>query len=144
MYLDSVDQLTRDDIAAAAAVHSELGRDYDDAVAESLVERIGAEIDKRVDARLRERGQAPAPFPGQAPAPWAGQAPAPQPGQAPAPRLGAAAVFMGLGSMGMGLLASLVVLKGGGFGPGTPGQVLLVALIWIVIGFTNVVYARRN
>ena len=52
MYLDCVDQLTRDDIAAAAAAHSELGRDYDGAVAEGLVERIGAEIDKRVDARL--------------------------------------------------------------------------------------------
>ena len=37
----------------ARAVHQELGRDYDDAVAESLVDRIGAEIDKRVDARLR-------------------------------------------------------------------------------------------
>ena len=52
MYRDVVDQATRDDIAAAAAVHRELGRDYEDAVAESLVDRIGAEIDKRVDARL--------------------------------------------------------------------------------------------
>lgn len=48
-----MDQATRNDIAAAAAVHQELGRDYDDAVAEGLVNRIGAEIDKRVDARLR-------------------------------------------------------------------------------------------
>lgn len=53
MYRDAVDQATRNDIAAAAAVHDELGRDYDDAVAESLVDRIGAEIDQRVDARLR-------------------------------------------------------------------------------------------
>jgi hypothetical protein len=52
MYRDAVDQATRNDIAAAAAAHRELGRDYDDAVAESLVDRIGAEIDKRVDARL--------------------------------------------------------------------------------------------
>ena len=48
-----MDQATRDDIAAAAAAHHELGRDYDDAEAESLVDRIGAEIDKRVEARLR-------------------------------------------------------------------------------------------
>jgi hypothetical protein len=48
-----VDQAARNDIAAAAAVHQELGRDYDDAVAESLVDRISTEIDKRVDARLR-------------------------------------------------------------------------------------------
>jgi len=53
MYRDAVDQATRNDIAAATAAHDELGRDYDDAVAESLVDRIGAEIDKRVDARLR-------------------------------------------------------------------------------------------
>jgi hypothetical protein len=54
MYRDAVDQATRNDIAAAAA-HHDLGRDYDDAVAESLVDRIGAEIDKRVDARLGTR-----------------------------------------------------------------------------------------
>jgi hypothetical protein len=48
-----VDQATRNDIAAAAAAHHELGRDYDDAVAEGLIDRIGAEIDKRVDAKLR-------------------------------------------------------------------------------------------
>jgi hypothetical protein len=53
IYRNSVDQATRNDIAAATAAHHELGRDYDDAVAESLVDRIGAEIDKRVDARLR-------------------------------------------------------------------------------------------
>jgi len=53
MYRDPVDQATRNDIAAAAAAHHELGRDYDDAVAESLVDRIGAEIDKRVEAKLR-------------------------------------------------------------------------------------------
>jgi hypothetical protein len=47
-----VDQATRDDIAAAAAAHQALGRDYDGAVAEGLIDRIGAEIDKRVDARL--------------------------------------------------------------------------------------------
>jgi hypothetical protein len=52
MYRVAVDEATRNDIAAATAAHHELGRDYDDAVAESLVDRIGAEIDKRIDARL--------------------------------------------------------------------------------------------
>jgi hypothetical protein len=52
MYRDAVEQATRDDIAAAAAAHRELGRDYDSAVAEGLVDRIGTEIDKRIDARL--------------------------------------------------------------------------------------------
>src|ERR1022692_3366801 len=57
MYLVAMDQLAREDIAAAAAAHDELGRDYDGAIAEGLVERIGAEIDKRVDARLGPRGE---------------------------------------------------------------------------------------
>jgi hypothetical protein len=52
MYRNAVDQATRDDIAAAAAAHHELGRDYDGAVAESLIDRIGAEIDKRIDVKL--------------------------------------------------------------------------------------------
>jgi hypothetical protein len=52
MYRMAVDHATRNDIAAAAAAHHELGRDYDGAVAEGLIERIGAEIDQRVDARL--------------------------------------------------------------------------------------------
>lgn len=51
-YRKRVDEETRDEIAAAAAAHRELGRGYDEAVAEGLVERIGAEIDKRIDARL--------------------------------------------------------------------------------------------
>jgi hypothetical protein len=68
-----VDQVTRNDIAAAAAVHQELGRDYDDAVAESLVDRIGAEIDQRVEARLRtgssgSRSPAESSRPGKGPA----------------------------------------------------------------------------
>ena len=55
MYRESVDQATQNDIAAAAAAHRELGPDYDAAVAEGLVERIGIEIDKRVEARLADR-----------------------------------------------------------------------------------------
>ena len=53
-----MDTATRDEVAAAAAAHRELGADYGDAVAEGLVERIGAELDKRIDARLSQRGQA--------------------------------------------------------------------------------------
>ena len=57
MYRDAVDEATRNDIAAATAAHHELGHDYDGAVAESLVDRIGAEIDKRMDAKLAEAGK---------------------------------------------------------------------------------------
>jgi hypothetical protein len=54
-----MDQRAREDIAAAAAAHRELGRDYDAAVAEGLIERISEEIDKRVDARLGARNRSP-------------------------------------------------------------------------------------
>jgi hypothetical protein len=40
------------EIRASVAAHADLGPGYDDAVAEGLVERIGAGIDKRIDARL--------------------------------------------------------------------------------------------
>jgi len=77
MYRHAVEQATRNDIAAAAAAHHELGRDYDGAVAESLIDRIGTEIDKRVDARLRasspvSRSLAQSPQPDRIQAAWAG------------------------------------------------------------------------
>jgi len=56
MYRVGVNQQTHEEIAAAAGAHRELGPGYDDAVAEGLVERIGAEVDKRVDARLTQHG----------------------------------------------------------------------------------------
>jgi hypothetical protein len=46
------------EIRASVAAHADLGPGYDDAVAEGLVERIGAEIDKRIDARLGPFGAA--------------------------------------------------------------------------------------
>jgi hypothetical protein len=46
------------EIRASVAAHGDLGPGYDDAVAEGLVERIGAEIDKRIDARLGPFGAA--------------------------------------------------------------------------------------
>lgn len=77
MYRNAVEQATRNDIAAAAAAHHELGRDYDGAVAESLIDRIGAEIDKRVDARLRtgssgSRSPVEIPRSGRSQAMWTG------------------------------------------------------------------------
>ena len=54
-----MDELAQQDIAAAAAAHTELGRAYDGPVAEGLVERISSEIDRQVDARLAQRGVQP-------------------------------------------------------------------------------------
>jgi hypothetical protein len=134
MYLVTMDQLARGDIAAAAAVHRELGADYDGAVAESLVERIGDEIDKRVDARLGDRGgrrDQPAQQPGE------GRL---APVQHPWP-----ATVLALGSMGLGIGATaLVVNRDNGHGPLVGGGIALVVIIWLIIGVINVAYARRR
>ena len=51
------------EIRASVGAHADLGPGYEDAVAEGLVERIGAEIDKRIEARLALTGAAAAPGP---------------------------------------------------------------------------------
>jgi hypothetical protein len=136
-----MDELAQQEIAATAAVHTELGQAYDGAVAEGLVERISSEIDKQVDARLAQRGIQPAR------AAWANAA-------------------MGLGSVGLGIGATAVTLHSwpaSGVAPKaivdlgsfhaslmtstnsvSTAQVVLIALIWVVIAVINIVYARRN
>jgi hypothetical protein len=136
-----MDELAQQEIAATAAVHTELGQAYEGAVAEGLVERISSEIDKQVDARLAQRGIQPAR------AAWANAA-------------------MGLGSVGLGIGATAVTLHSwpaSGVAPKaivdlgsfhaslmtstnsvSTAQVVLIALIWAVIAVINIVYARRN
>lgn len=136
-----MDELAQQDITAAAAVHTELGRAYDGAVAEGLVERISSEIDKQVDARLAQRGIGPSR------AAWAN-------------------VAMGLGSAGLGIGATAVVLQSwpdstvvpkavvdlGSFRASlmtsthsvSTSQVVLIALIWAVIAVINIAYSRRR
>jgi hypothetical protein len=118
----------RDEVRASAAAHRDLGPAYDTAVAEGLVDRIGEEIDKRVDARLT--GQVPYRRPPQLRR-------EPEPG-----RIGFGAVVLALGSMGMAIGATAVVLHPGD-NPVTSSKVLLVTLIWIVVGVINLAYARR-
>ena len=140
-----MDVRTHEDVAAAAAAHSELGHEYDGALAEGLVERISSEIDKQVDARLAQHGIQPALQPSQAA--WASLA-------------------MGLGSVGLGIGATAVTLHSlstTGTVPKTvvdlgpfhasvmssttsisTAQVVLVVLIWAVIAVVNIAYARRR
>jgi len=136
-----MDELVQQDIAAAAAAHTELGRAYDGPVAEGLVERISSEIDRQVDARLAQRGIRPS---------WAAWA----------------NVTMGLGSAGLGIGATAVVLQSWPASAVTPkavldlgsfraslmtsthsvstAQVVLIALIWAAIAVINIAYARRH
>ncbi|MGH3227461.1 MAG: hypothetical protein ACRDOA_02580 [Streptosporangiaceae bacterium] len=64
------------EIRASVGAHHDLGPGYDDAVAEGLVERIGAEIDKRIEAQLRRYGTPNGPYlaPPGPPRPWAAEA----------------------------------------------------------------------
>jgi hypothetical protein len=71
------------EIRASVAAHQDLGSGYNDAVAEGLVERIGAEIDKRIDARLGPFGAGVSGSPGFSGSPG-GQVAAPSPGAAAA------------------------------------------------------------
>ena len=136
-----MDELVQQDIAAAAAAHTELGRAYDGPVAEGLVERISSEIDRQVYARLAQRGIRPS---------WAAWA----------------NVTMGLGSAGLGIGATAVVLQSWPASSVTPkavldlgsfraslmtsthsvstAQVVLIALIWAAIAVINIAYARRH
>jgi len=115
-----VEQTTREEIGASAAVHAELGREYDHAVAEGLIERIGAEIDRRVDARLAT--------------PARGRVRTRRPGTF-------ATLVMGLGSMGLGVGATAVVLSDAQ--TSTP-QTVMVLIIWIAIAVINVTFSNRN
>jgi hypothetical protein len=131
MYRVCVDQQTRQEIAAAGAAHRELGPNYDDAVAEGLVERIGAEIDKRVDARLAQDRNGLAPS-SDVPArrDSGGQV-------SPAAHITWQAIIFGLGSMLMGVLATTAVLGSGGSGG-------VVVFVWFIIGLINVALFRRR
>ncbi len=147
----------RDEISASVAAHAELGPRYDTAVAEGLVERIGDEIDKRIDARLRgqadpeqqaqqHNGQPPG-YQGTpsslgpvAPAP-ARPVAAPPPAQAPSRLNGLSGMVLGLGSMGLGVGATSVVVS---HNVGGVPDVLMVLLIWVMIAVINIAHSQRR
>jgi hypothetical protein len=118
MYRDAVEQATRDDIAAAAAAHRELGREYDSAVAEGLVDRIGAEIDKRIDARIGSPRPA-APAPSQT-------SPSASPGRTQAMWIGA-----GVGAGITGLVA--VIANNANTGTNSGAVVTAVIAVWVIL-----------
>jgi hypothetical protein len=154
------------EIRASVGAHADLGPGYEEAVAEGLVERIGAEIDKRIDARLAQTGAAGAPAPAGAAGaggPAGADGPAGYPGYQgyqgylgpvlpPGYQLGppparpsqvsgrnVAATITALGSMAMGVAATAIVAHTGNIG----GQGFIILLIWVAIAIINVAYARR-
>jgi hypothetical protein len=151
----------RDEITASVAAHAELGSRYDTAVAEGLVERIGDEIDKRIDARIGGQSRMnqptlnqptlrqPAPEANHAPPAYAGPVaptpllPAAAPPPPPVPRRtsGLSGMVLGLGSMGLGLGATAVVVS---HHVESVAAVLMVLLIWAAIAVINVAHAQRR
>jgi hypothetical protein len=116
--------LTPDEVRAAAETHSELGPDYQSAVIESFIDKVGQEIDARVDARLAQRVP-PAqlmPVPGY---------PAMAPVKASHPERGVFA--LGVISMVLGIPLTAIAE---GLHSGLPG----LLIIWIALVAINVGY----
>jgi len=160
------------EIRASVGAHTDLGPGYEDAVAEGLVERIGAEIDKRIDARLAQTPghQGPAASAGAqpgvpAPADVAG-APGPagpagypayqgylgpvlppgyQLGPPPARPAPLAARHVATTITALGSMAMGVAATAIVAHTGTlGGQGFIILIIWVTIAIINVVYARRS
>jgi hypothetical protein len=133
----------RDEITASVAAHADLGPGYETAVAEGLVERIGEEIDRRIDTRLG--GQ----WPGQPGSGYRGPMlpTPPRPAAAPPPPVpakrsnGVTGLILGLGSMGLGVGATAVVVSHHLNGA---AEVVMVLLIWLAIAIINVAHSQRR
>jgi hypothetical protein len=138
----------RDEITASVAAHAELGPGYDTAVAEGLVERIGEEIDRRIDARMGGR-----PWPSQPvqdtavlPPAYRGPAAPTPPGPVAAPPAqrrptGFSGAILGLGSMGLGVGATAVVVS---HHVNAAAEVIMILLIWAAIAVINVAHSQRR
>jgi Flp pilus assembly protein TadB len=141
------------EIAASVAALQDLGPGYDQALAEGLVERIGAEIDKRVAAQLEDRlaQEVDSRVLTQLDR-YAGC----RHQRRRAKRMIRAerrmsraertdpssrqSIMLAIGSMLVALLVTAIVLRGS---PGV-AAIMLMALIWVIVGIINVVHATRK
>jgi hypothetical protein len=141
------------EIAASVAALQDLGPGYDQALAEGLVERIGAEIDKRIAAEIDNRVTAEVDsriltqldrYAGcrhqRRRAKRMSRNERRMIRAERADRSGWQSIMFALGSMLVALFVTAIVLKG------SPGlaAIMLMALIWVVVGSINVVYAVRK
>lgn len=118
--------LTPDEIRAAAETHSELGPEYQSAVIESFLDKVGREIDARVDARL---GYRPASQPPMA------QYPAQVPAQVQHPNRGAFALAIVSAALGIPLT---------GIVAGTHAGIVAMIVVWVGLVAINVAYALHD
>jgi hypothetical protein len=141
------------EIAASVGALKDLGPGYDQALAEGLVERIGAEIDKRIAAEIDNRvtAEVDSRILTQLDR-YAGcrhqrrrarrmlRAERRMIAAERADRSGRQSIMLALGSMVVALPVTAIVLRG------SPGfaAVMLTALIWVIVGVINVAYAVRG
>lgn len=105
--------LTPDEVRVAAETHRELGPDYQTAVIESFLDKVGREIDARVDARLSLV----------------------QPGvRAPRQPGRGGSLALGIVSLGVGIPLT-------GITEGTHSGLVALAVIWAAIAVINVAYS---
>jgi hypothetical protein len=143
----------RAEIAASVAVLQELGSGYDQALAEGLVDRIGAEIDKRIAAELGNRVTAEVDsriltqldrYAGcrhqRRRAKRMIRAEQRMIRAERAERSGRQPIMLALGSMAVAGSVTAIVLKG------SPGlaAIMLMVVIWAIVGIINVAYAMRK
>jgi hypothetical protein len=143
----------RAEIAASVAALQELGSGYDQALAEGLIDRIGAEIDQRIAAEIDNRvtAEVDSRILTQLDR-YAGcrhqrrrvrrmtRAARRMTRAERADHSGWQSIMLALGSMLVALSVTAIVSKGS---PGV-AAVMLVALIWVVVGIINVAYAVRK
>ena len=141
------------EIAASAAALQDLGPGYDQALAEGLVERIGAEIDQRIAAEIDNRvtAEVDSRILTQLDR-YAGcrhqrrrarrmiRAERRMIRAEQADRCGRQSLMLAIGSMLVALPVTAIVLKG------SPGgaAIMLMALIWVIVGIINAAYAMRK
>lgn len=118
----SSSSFSRDEIRAAAETHRELGPDYQEAVIESFLDKVGKEIDARVDARLGNGRQD-----------WRLQPTAPR------QHHHGTAMALAIVSMVLGIPLTAIVLAAGSHPAGLAG----LLIVWAAIVAINVAFAIR-
>jgi hypothetical protein len=113
--------LSPDEIRAAAETHHELPPEYQNAVIESFLDRVGKEIDARVDARLAAASR---------------QEPPPQPQKPPKQ---SSPAFLAVASLVFGIPLTAIVSAAGPHPVGFAG----VLVVWAAIAVMNVAWAGR-
>jgi hypothetical protein len=106
--------LSPDEVRAAAETHRDLGPDYQSAVIESFLDKVGREIDARVDARVAEQ----------------------QTRRPPRERSAFAVV---IASMLFGIPLSAIAVAAGSHPAGLAGLVV----VWAAITVINIAYATH-